>query len=373
MPIFHRWFVQYNPFYFASALLVLAGVFLVTRDPDRWEEGHLALAAVIQLYEHALIAGAGLLFALTGQRRPAVILGAVAIAFLFDPSFRTEALASIGAHTLPAAIAWVLLLGLKLALLGRALRVRLPIAHSALWVLAGAVVALGPQLIGLGMRPAAVLTAACWLGIGLVVVPAPKIASEEPLTEWGARVLARLSRLAPIAWAALYWVHVIGWCGIYELSFSPLCFAPLLVLLPLVMPREQLVWIALAAALAVASQRPEEFPTVAALLALGAAIKAYRADWPRLYVAAVLAAYLAVSGLQLPPPWLALTAAVVLGLLAWGLRLWSSALAGVVCIAPALIPLLPQSLARWGALSLGAGFVALAAGLSVNYWASRAR
>jgi hypothetical protein len=333
--IFHRWFVQYNPFYFASALLVLGGVFLVTRDPDRWEDGHLALATVIQLYELALIAGAGLLFTLPGQRRPAVILGIVAMGFLFDPSFRAEALASIGAQTLPAALGWVLLLGLKLALLGRALRVRLPVSHCALWILAGAFVGLGPQLIALGIRPGLVLTAACWLGVALLVCPAPKLRSEVPLDEWGGVVLVRLRWLVPTAWTAIYWVHVVGWVGIYELNFSPVCFAPLVVLLPLTMPRESLAWIAIGIALVVAWQRPGEFQAVAALLALGAALKAYRADWPRLYFAAVLAV--------------------------------------IACAAPALQPFLPQSLARWGALSLGAGFFALAAGLSLNYWASRAR
>jgi hypothetical protein len=333
--IFHRWFVQYNPFYFASALLVLAGVFLVTRDPDRWEDGHLALAAVIQLYELALIAGAGLLFALPGQRRPAVILGIVTMAFLFDASFRTEALASIGAHTLPGAVAWVLLLGLKLAVLGRALRVRLPAGHCTTWILAGAVVALGPQLIARGIGANGVLVGACWLGIALVLLPAPKVQSELPLDEWGGLVLARLERLVPLAWAALYWAHVVGWAGIYELSFTPLCFAPLVVLLPLLMPREGLAWLAIGIALAAASQRPVEFQAVAALLALGAALKAYAAGWPRLYVAAALAA--------------------------------------LACVAPILQPFLPQSLARWGTLSLGAGFVALAAGLALNYWASRPR
>lgn len=371
-PIFHRWFVQYNPFYFASALLVLGGVFLVTRDPDRWEDGHLALAAVIQLYELALIAGAGLLFALPGQRRPAVILAIVAMAFLFDPSFRTEGLASIGTHTLPASVAWILLAGLKLALLGRALRVRLPIGHSALWVLSAAFVALGPQSIGLGARPGLVLVIGCWLGVALVLLPAPNVESEVALDEWGRLVLGRLSRLAPIGWAALYWVHVVGWCGIYDLSPSPLCFAPLVVLLPLAMPREQLVWIVLAAALAIATQWPAEFSTVAALLALGAAVKAYRAGWPRVYVAATLTAYLGAAGMQLPPPALATAAAIVLLLIAWRFRLWSAVLAAVICVTPALMPLLPQSLARWGALSLGAGFAALAGGLWVNYRASRA-
>lgn len=378
--IFHRWFVQYNPFYFASALLVLAGAYLVTRDPGQWEDGHLALAAVIQLYEFALIAGAGLLFGLPGQRRPAVILGIVAMAFLFDPSGRTEGLASIGAHTLPAAVAWALLVGLKLALLGRALCVRLPAAHCALWILAGAFIALGPQLIAAGIGARVVLVAACWLGIALLafaLYARPRVGVEIALGDWGRVVLARLLKLAPTLWALMYWAHVLSWCGIYDLNLSPACFAPLLVLLPLLLRSETSVWIAIGMALGIASQWPGEFAAAAALLALGAAIKAYRAEWPRLYVAAALAAYLAAvwyvaGGLQFPPPqWLTLCAACALALLAWRYRLVSAVLAAALCGSPALAPVLPATLAHWGAVSLGAGFLALAAGLGVNWWSSR--
>ena len=71
--LFHRWFVQYNPLYFAGALCILGGVILVTRDPGDWDSGQLALAGIIQLYEVALIAGAAILFNLPGQRRPAAV------------------------------------------------------------------------------------------------------------------------------------------------------------------------------------------------------------------------------------------------------------------------------------------------------------
>ncbi|MGQ0654123.1 MAG: hypothetical protein ACT4P4_17970 [Betaproteobacteria bacterium] len=73
--LWHRWFVQYNPFYLASALFVLGGIYLLTRNPADWESEQLVLAGVIQLYELALIAAAAFLFDLPSQRRPAVILG----------------------------------------------------------------------------------------------------------------------------------------------------------------------------------------------------------------------------------------------------------------------------------------------------------
>src|SRR4051794_24529894 len=93
--LMHRWFVQYNPLYFASTLFVLLGVVLLTRDPLDWSHGQLTLAGLIQLYELALIGGAALLFNLPGQRRPAVILAIVALIFAFDITFRTQGLASV--------------------------------------------------------------------------------------------------------------------------------------------------------------------------------------------------------------------------------------------------------------------------------------
>ena len=89
--LLYRWFVEYNPLYFFSALCVLAGVLLVSRAlPEAGlEGGRLILAGVVQLYELLLIGAAALLFRVAGQRRPAVMLAIVAIPFLFDWTFQT--------------------------------------------------------------------------------------------------------------------------------------------------------------------------------------------------------------------------------------------------------------------------------------------
>jgi hypothetical protein len=309
--LFHRWFVQYNPLYFASALCVLAGVFLLTRDLGDWDTGQLALAGVIQVYELALIAGAAFLFNLPGQRRPAVILGIAAIAFLYDVSFRTEGLASVGPHTLVMAIAWAVLAALKLTLLAHALRVSLPVAHWAGWVLGALAVALVPQLLAARLfDPGYVLIGACWAGLALAALAVwgvPDLRCEVTLDGWGRTVLNRVVRAAPLIWTGLYWTHVVTWCGIYELTLHPACFAPLVVLLPLVVRSEASAWILSAIVLGIAARWPAGFAYVAALLALGLTIKGWRAGWPRLYVAAVLVAYLACAaylagGLRIVPP-----------------------------------------------------------------------
>ena len=336
--LWHRWFVQYNPFYLASALFVLGGVYLVTRNPADWESEQLVLAGVIQLYELALIAAAALLFDLPSQRRPAVILGLAALVFSFDLTFRTEGLASIGAQTLPAAVAWTLLLGIKLSLLTRALRVRLP-ATVPLWLAGGGFIALAPQVFAARLfDPSHVLAAACWVGIALTVlalfVP-PKVHAAAPLDDWGRTVLGRILRAIPVLWSVLYWAHVSTWCGIYEVRLTALCLAPLVMLLPLVAGTQVLAWVVAAAALGIAAGWPAAFGQVALLLALGLAVQGWRRGWWTLHPAAGLCAYLA----------------------AWKLT---------------GLPLLPQTPWAWGATLLAGAFAALGCGVAMNWWAARA-
>ena len=70
--LLHRWFVQYNPLYFASALLVLAGLFLVATGLGVDDvQSHAAVAGIAQLYQFLLIGAAWRLLARTGSRRPA--------------------------------------------------------------------------------------------------------------------------------------------------------------------------------------------------------------------------------------------------------------------------------------------------------------
>lgn len=332
--LMHRWFVQYNPLYFASALFVLAGVVLLTRDPVEWSHGQLALAGLIQLYELALIGGAALLFNRPGQRRPAVILGVVALAFAFDITFRTEALASLGDNLLRISVLWGALFAIKLGLIARALRVRLPRLHAAAWTLAGLMLAVSPHLIGDAvMDRRVVITAACWLGIGLVALAVwarPGAVLPATLHDWGRIVAGRITALVPLAWTVFYWVHVVAWCGIYELRFTPMCFLPAIAFVPFLARTEIGAWLAAALALALAYAAPAYFGAIAVFLALGLAAKAYRHRMPRLYVAGA-----------------------------------------VVLAVPVALPWLPARAGQWGAVLVASGFATLGAGVALNWWSGR--
>lgn len=324
--LMHRWFVQYNPLYFASALFVLLGVVLLTRDPLDWGHGQLALAGLIQLYEFALIGGAALLFNMPGQRRPAVILGIVAMAFSFDLTFRTEALASLGSHWISAA--WVALFAIKLALIARALRVRLPRLDTAAWTVAGLMLAVGPHFM-----TAEVLMAACWLGIvlvALVFIFRPRVTMQATLDDWGRVVAGRMAAVLPLFWTALYWLHLAAWCGIYELRMTPICFVPAVALVPFLVRSERRTWLAAAAVLVAAGFVPAHFMAVGVALGIGLALKAHLHRMPRLYIAALAAPAI-----------------------------------------PAGLPWLPTKAGQWGAILLGGGFAALGAGVALNWWSGR--
>ena len=120
----YYWFVQYNPFFFFSALCVLIGMYLVTTGLSDWYTGQLVLASVMNVYELCLILGAVLLFRVAGKRRPGVILGLAAVFFLFDPTLRTEGLTALWPAVLLIAPLWIGLVVIKLAALRYAFRLR---------------------------------------------------------------------------------------------------------------------------------------------------------------------------------------------------------------------------------------------------------
>ena len=325
--LMHRWFVQYNPLFFASALFVLLGVVLLTRDPLDWSHGQLTLAGLIELYQLALIGGAALLFELPGQRRPAVILGIVALAFMFDLTFRTEGLASLG--LLPASTLWAALFAVKLSLVARALRVRLPRLYTVLWTFAGLVLAAGPHFVA----ERYMLPVACWVGIGLVALVVwgrPRLVPRVALDEWGRAVAGRVAAVIPLSWAVLYWLHVAAWCGIYDLRVTPICFMPAVALVPFFVRSEGRTWLAAAVVLVAGYFSPPYFMAIAISLAAGLLLKAYLRGMPHLVGAAIVA--LAV---------------------------------------PLALPWLPTKAGQWGAVLMAAGFVALGAGVALNWWSGR--
>jgi len=381
-----RWFVQFNPLYFFSALCVLTGVFLAGKGLHTagLQEAGPVLAGTLEVYQLSLIAGAAFLFRRSGQQRPAVILGIVAVVFFFDPTFQTEGFAASAGVGLAASLAWAALALAKLGLLSWALRLRLSATTVGLFAFGALGVSVSPHLLSRAcagdwwiseVAATAIATALPTMLLGLFVARPPHIRSV-PLTIWGTTVLRRATRTAWMIWAGFYLYHALAWWTVYDLTPTIAHLAPALLLIALLRQREHEVWVATAAAVAVTLFSPELVATTAAVGAFATARAAHRAGRPRLYVGTVLLLFLSawtVGWSAWPPPERVVAfecaAALVLLLLAWRRRLVVPlviAYVWMVLQARAMLPPAPNAYLEWGITLLVIGFVALPAGLVVN-------
>ena len=229
--------MEYNPLYFASAMCVFAGVWLVAEGlPVDHFASKAAVVAVGEAYQVLLIAGAWLLLR-AGQRRPAALLGLVALLFTLDVALNGERLFS-HARTLslapgmrarlavPASLLFAAFGPVKLALLARVFR--LPGTRRFLAVAGATVFALPllPYAIeAAGDRRLAHLFV-FWLGAPLLgwalTRPAWKAAADEDL-----RAL-RIARAAPLLVAGLFLAHAAMWSTFPGLRLTPAHASPYL-------------------------------------------------------------------------------------------------------------------------------------------------
>jgi hypothetical protein len=119
-PLLYRWFVQYNPFFTASALCVLGGVLVLSRALGVGSER--LLTVVLEMYQWLLVGGAGVLYRRLHERRPATILGLLAVVFAMDPTLQVSALSSAG--SVVGATLWIVSFAAKLRALVWAFRLR---------------------------------------------------------------------------------------------------------------------------------------------------------------------------------------------------------------------------------------------------------
>ncbi len=376
--VFHHWFVQYNPLYFFSALCVLAGMFLISRGMEDWDAGQVFLACVMQTYELLLIAGAALLFKMKRQRRPAVILALVAVFFLLDPTLRTEGLAMFGTAGIFASAVWLCLLLAKLLGLRYAFSLRLSLSHLTLPLIGGLALIGVPQLLQRpDPDPELLIVAAAWLGAALAAAALwylPPVRCELVTGDWGKVVLSRATRAAGLVWAGIYLYHLIAWIGIYEVQLSMAVAVPYLILVPMAFRREDGIWCAAAGVLGAALLDPGAFADAALPLAMVLAWRARGLGLPRLYVGAVLCAYLGLWTVDmqshtLPEPNFAINfiAAGALLALAWRLKVYSALPAALLCLLPGSGAFLPRTAEQWGSVLLALGFIVLLGGFAINW------
>ncbi|MBW2208009.1 MAG: hypothetical protein JRG79_13955, partial [Deltaproteobacteria bacterium] len=334
--LLHYWFIQYNPLYFFSALCMLGGMFLLSRGLTEmdWHGGQLFLTGVVQTYEIILIAGAALLFRTQGQRRPAVILGLMEAFFLFDGTFRTEMIASLGSHGLVWAGAWMAMTALKLWAMVWAFRLKISASAFFLPLLAAFWIALFPQALErANIDKSWVHLLAIWYGVGLVMCAKflkPRVGCTIMLDAWGRKVLRRSSMAAWGMWAGFYLFHLLIWSAMFHIPFTAAQAAPFILLLFL-LKGEIWAWSAGAAIIALSATFPGFVTPAAIIVGIFYVLKGGQDKRRRLYVGAVVSIYIGVwtlgwTGGALPELnlWLNGTAIVVLLAMAWGLRLPSA-------------------------------------------------
>jgi hypothetical protein len=348
--LLHRWFVQYNPMYLASAMLVLAGVILTSRGLVREGStyGPLVVALIAEVYACALIGGAALLTRI-GQRRAAVLLALITIVYQGDLTLHTETCAYLGAAGIAATIAWLAFFVGKLYGLAWALRLRIAPRAVATASLGAVAIAIGPFVLpALGARATGAALAIVLLALGVVAPRAHEDAAVSlvPLDAWGTTVLRRCVRAAWAVWAVLGALHLQFWSGQWPIVFD------------LVVP----ALVCVAAARMRSEGRAAALTT--ALLAVTLLIAPDRFTWCSLFVALALASRMIAPSALMVRVRAAGSALASLAIAAWS---WPFG-ARVAEHVPR-----PRSMVAWGVTALSLGFVLLGIALMASWKFRRAK
>ena len=379
----HYWFIQYNPLYFFSALCVLFGMFLVSQGlaETSWELGQIVLTVVIQVYEILLIIGASLLFREAKQYRPSVILGLLAVFFLFDCTFRTEIIATFGNIGIILTIVWIVMAIVKIKALTWAFQLKVPMTVLAVPIQAAVIIAGMPYLFHLGKFDAVMLhLMATWYIVALIAFvlwKRPKLVCAITLDDWGQKVLYRATRVAGMILVGFYLYHLFAWIGMFNVSITSIHAVPFILLIAFLYKEELLVWVGGSWALYISLNDPSTVAITALIVGLVFALHAWKLRENRLYVGMVVSFHLAlwtIGWQNWPLPemmlWLNLTTAIILLLMAWRLRLITALLPLCVGLYDIVKILISLGVLGWGILFLGTGFLALFLGVAIN-WSQR--
>lgn len=254
--LLHRWFVQYNPIYLVSAMLVLGGTIVTSQGlaHDGSVFGPLGVALIAELYAGALIGGAALLTRI-GQRRPAVLLALITVLYQADVTLHTETCALLGTVGIVASVAWLALFVIKLRALAWAVRIRVSRRAFATAIAGACGMTAAPYaLVHLDAESAGAAVAVFVLVLGSLV-PRSAAGHDAAATSlfaadaWHATVLRRAVRATWILWGTLLAGHVLFWSMQHRIQLW--LVVPALGLLALGRVRtESRFWVAIAAILA---------------------------------------------------------------------------------------------------------------------------
>jgi hypothetical protein len=232
--LLHRWFVQYNPIYLVSAILVLAGTMLTSRglSEEGSLHGQLGVALVAEVYAAALVAAAAFLMRLE-QRRPAVMLALLAVLYQGDLTLHTETCAYLGLVGVVASALWCAFFVGKLLALGWALRVRFGARALVTATIGALALAIAPALLPhLDSRGAGAFVALVVFALGSLCPRTTEqtVVSKDALDDWGRTVLGRTVRATWVIWGSLFGLHTLFWASERSMQLGLVLPAVLLLL-----------------------------------------------------------------------------------------------------------------------------------------------
>ncbi len=276
--LMHRWFVEYNPLYLVSAMLVLAGMTLLSNAAAKAGTGEREIGwvpLIAEAYAFALIGGAALLTRIR-QRRAATMLGLLVVLYQGDLTLLTERQVHLGAKGTVAAALWLALFVVKILALSRALRLRVSRSFLAIATAGAAGLVILPRVIAEDRGSVGGAVVACWVFVlvAAVIWSRREVSSRVTLDDWQSTVLRRsLTATWTIGGLALA-LHVWLWCG--ELEGKPGLLVPAAMLLVTRwIGSEALVWvIAFATTCGLRWIAPETTPVVAGMASVVLALRA---------------------------------------------------------------------------------------------------
>lgn len=270
--LLYRWFVEYNPLYLVSALLVLGGLTMISRDQAEQvimspEIGIIPVIA--EVYAALLIAGAALLMRI-GLRRPAVMLALLTALYQCDLTLFTERSVYLGFAGELAAFAWLVVFVAKLYALAWAMRVRVSLSAAAVAAFGALGLVVLPRCLSQGDPARLSSLVALWIFsvVAAGLWTSRLVTSTVELDAWGRTVLARVVKATWLMWAAVMLLHVAFWCVAYQVSALVLLPAALL-LATRWMRSEFAVWCAAAGTLLLVDRVIPSSMSSAALMAAG--------------------------------------------------------------------------------------------------------
>ncbi len=379
--LFYRWFVEYNPLYFASALFFVIGVFLASKGISQisWLDGQLLLTAVIECYEILLLAGSFILYRIAGLRRPAVILAIINICFLFDCTYQTEHISANPDYGVAASIVWIAAFAAKLLTLAWIFQLQVSWVCYVIPVLAAVGIAVGPHLLYYSdIDQSLIHLVVTWYGVLLAMVflwLRPTVACERSRNPDCQVVLNKVWSATWIIWGGFYLFHIISWIRFFDISINPANLAPVFAVMPFLSEKEEAGWLGMALVMVLSLGSPTYFPFAALLCGMVFLLCGATGRRPRMYVGAIVCLHLALRTLgwieyPMPEPdqCLVVLTVVALVIVGWAYRLASAFLVATFGAIAFWQPPGPRNVMEWGALFIVAGFASLFAAVGASWW-----